>query len=307
MEAYAAALKGEASAPRIGTKRALPGTINALVIAYFTSPEYLSLSESTQSTYRNIIERFRREHGHRRVAHLHRDKIKEMLGNRVKTPSAARNWLRMVRMLMQLAIDLGLRSDDPTAGVKSFKIDSDGFKTWSTDEIEKYRKRHALGTRSRLALELLLNTAQRRSDVVRMGRQHIRDGILSIRQQKTGTLVEIPVLPELQEAIDAMPAENLTFLVTEAGNAFTANGFGNYFRDCADEAGIPKGFASHGLRKAAAVRFAEAGFTDHEIMAWGGWLTLKEVTRYTKAANRKKLALSGRDKLEARTSSGKPD
>jgi len=308
MTAYEAAMKGEA-APRIqiGANRTQPGTVAALVVAYFGSSQFLSLSPSTQATYRGIIERFRRDHGHRRVAHLQRDKLAEMLGNRVKTPSAANNWLRMVRMLMQLAIELGIRKDDPTLGIKTLKIRSDGFQIWGPEHIEKFRKRHAIGTKARLALELLLNTAQRRSDVVRMGRQHVRDDVLSIRQQKTGTLVEIPILPELQEALDAMPADHLTYLTTEHGRAFSAAGFGNWFRERCNEADLPKGYASHGLRKAAATRLADAGCTDHEIMAWGGWETLKEVQRYTKAANRKRLAQSGRAKLETRTSSGKPE
>jgi integrase len=58
--------------------------------------------------------------------------------------------------------------------------------------------------------------------------------------------------------------------------------------------------AAAGLRKAGATRLAEHG-TDHEIMAWGGWSSLKEVQRYTKAANRKRLALQGADKLKAGT------
>lgn len=308
MAAYDAAMKGEA-APRveIGASRTQVGTVAALVVAYFGSSQFLSLSPSTQATYRGIIERFRAEHGHRRVAHLQRDKLSVMLGNRVSTPSAANNWLRMVRMLMQLAIELGLRTDDPTLGIKTLKIRSDGFQIWAAEHIEQYRARHAIGTKARLALELLLNTAQRRSDVVRMGRQHVRDGILSIRQQKTGTLIEIPILPELRVALDAMPAEHLTYLTTEYGQAFTAAGFGNWFRQRCNEAGIQNGYASHGLRKAAATRLADAGCTDHEIMAWGGWETLKEVQRYTKAANRKRLAQSGRQKLETRTTSGKPD
>jgi hypothetical protein len=101
MAAYEAAMKGEA-APRIevGADRIKPGTVAALVVAYFNSPQFRSLSQSTQATYRGIIERFRADHGHRRVAHLQRDKLGEMLGNRANTPSAANNWLRMVRMLM---------------------------------------------------------------------------------------------------------------------------------------------------------------------------------------------------------------
>ena len=155
------------------------------------------------------------------------------------------------------------------------------------------------GTRpARLAFELLYGTAQRRGDVVRMGRQHVREECLSIRQQKTGELVEISVLPPLRAAIDACESGRLTFLTTEYGRPFTSAGFGNWFRERCNEAGIPDGYSAHGLRKAAATRLAEAGATDHELMAVSGWRTLKEVQRYTKAANRKRLDQSAADRLK---------
>jgi integrase len=305
MAAYEAALNGALPHKEIGEARSQPGTIAALVAAYFSSPQFKGLSPSTQATYRGIIERFRREHGHRRVATLQREKLAEMLGNRASTPSAANNWLRMVRMLMQFAIFINMRSDDPTRGIKTLKVRSAGFLTWGEDQIAAYRKTHALGTKARLALELLVNTGQRRSDVVRMGRQHIRDGILSLRQQKTGVLIEIPVLPEMQAALEAMPkSEHLTFLTTEFGKPFTAAGFGNWFRDRRKEVGLAKGYAAHGLRKAAATRHANSGATAHELMAWFGWTTLKEAERYTRAANRRRLAQAAMRKLTTGTPSG---
>jgi integrase len=178
---------------------------------------------------------------------------------------------------------------------------------WTDEHIAVYRRRHALGTRARLALELLYGTLQRRGDVVRLGRQHIQNGILSLRQQKTGAQVDIPVLPELQAAIDAMPtAEHLGFLITEFGRPFTAEGFGNWFRQQCSAASLPKNLSAHGLRKAGATRLAENGCTDHEIMAWGGWTSIREVQRYTKAANRKRLALQAAKKLRTGTQIGKP-
>ena len=115
--------------------------------------------------------------------------------------------------------------------------------------------------------------------------------------------MDIPVLDELREAIDAMPRTDahLTFLVTEFGKPFTAAGFGNWFRDQCNAAGLPKNLSFHGLRKAGATRFAEADCNDHEIMAWGGWTSLREVQRYTRGVNRKQLAMQAADKLKART------
>ena len=143
---------------------------------------------------------------------------------------------------------------------------------------------------------------QRRSDIVKLGPQHVQNGILSLRQQKTGADVDIPILPELRAAIDAMPkGGHLAFLATEDGKPFTAAGFSYWFGEMCKQAGVPKNLSAHGLRKAGATRLAENGCTDHEIMAWGGWKTLKEVQRYTQAVNRKWLALQAADKLKAGT------
>jgi hypothetical protein len=95
---------------------------------------------------------------------------------------------------------------------------------------------------------LLLFTAQRRSDVVKMGRQHIRNGVVHVRQQKTGAQLAIPVHPDLQAIVEATPSEHLTFLVTAYGKPFTAAGFGGWFRERCDEASLPKHCAAHGLR-----------------------------------------------------------
>lgn len=190
-----------------------------------------------------------------------------------------------------------MRTDDPTDKIKPLRITSPGHPAWSEADVSAFRKRHPSGTRARLAFEMALCTMQRRGDLVRMGRQHLQGGLLCIRQEKTGTTVEIPVLPDLQAELDKLPASQLTFLITDYGKAFTSAGFGNWFRDRAEEAGLPTGYNTHGLRKAGATRGAEAGWTDHEIMAWGGWTSLSEVQRYTRAANRRKLARSAVHKL----------
>jgi len=311
MEAYAAALDPQ-TAPKleIGANRTKPGTVDALVARYFRSADYTSLAKSTQATYGNIIERFRIEHGDKRVAKLGREHVKAMLAKKTHTPAAANNFLKMLRMMMTFAIDIGMRSDDPTIGVKRVRTRSEGHPVWTADDIADFRAKHPLGTRARLAMELGLNTMQRRGDLVRMGRQHLQSGpdgpTLAIRQQKTGTTIEIPVLSELQAALDKLPADQLTFLVTEGGKAFTAAGFGNWFREMCTQAGLPKGYNTHGLRKAGATRLADAGCGEFEIMSWGGWKSLSEVQRYTRAANRRKLARGVVHKLETGTSGGKP-
>jgi integrase len=139
------------------------------------------------------------------------------------------------------------------------------------------------------ALALLLYTAQRRSDVVGIGRQHIRDGVMHLRQKKTGAALAIPVHQELARIIAATPSDNLT-LLTSFGKTFTAAGFGNWFREQCNAAGLPRHCAAHGLRKAACRRLAEAGCSANLIAAISGHATLTEVARYTKAADQERMA-----------------
>lgn len=305
MQAYQQAL-----APKrrleIGGGKVQVGTVNDLVTRYFKSAEFLSLAKNTQRAYRGVLERFRAEHGDKRISKLEREHVKAMVAAKVETPTAANALLKMLRLIMPLAIDAKMRTDDPTIGVKRVRVTSEGHIEWSEQDIAAFRNRHAPGTRARLAMELALGTMQRRGDLVRLGRQHVQGGLLSIRQEKTRTQVEIPVLAELQAELGRLPADQLTFLLNEHGKAFRPSTFTDWFRKVCDEAGLPEKRSVHGLRKSGAIRLAEAGCTDHEIMAWGGWTSLSEVQRYTKKAKRRKLAQGAVLKLEARTTTDNP-
>ena len=105
----------------------------------------------------------------------------------------------------------------------------------------------------------------------------------------------LPVLPALRNIIDRSPCGDLTFLVTQFGKSFSVAGFGNWFRDRCNEAGL-KGIAAHGVRKAVLTMGAEDSLTDRELMAIAGHSTSKETTRYTRKAERAVMAPSGMEK-----------
>jgi integrase len=135
-----------------------------------------------------------------------------------------------------------------------------------------------------------------------MGPQHIRNGLLHVRQQKTGEPLQLPIFPELQAAIDAMPkGGHLTFLVTASGKPFSPAGFTNWFRDVCNEAGL-RGFSAHGLRKASMRRFAEAGCSVHEIAAFSGHKTLSEIAHYTRSVEQAALAREAMAKTRTKLS-----
>jgi integrase len=305
VEAYHAAL--ESAPPRI-VGRAKAGTWAALVQHYYASRSWLALSPQSQRTYRHILDRYVAAHGHRLVRQMEAKHVEAIIAAKASTPAAANKLRKMLGLLMRIGILHGYRKDNPVTAVKGMKIKSKGHKTWTDDEIATFEAHHPFGTEARLALSLLLCTGQRRSDVVRMGREHLSDGIITIAQAKTGEVVSIPILPALQKVLDEVQRRRITptFIVTEYGHAFTEAGFTNKFRDWVIAAGLPKGLSPHGLRKAFCRVAAEAGLTPHQIMSISGHRTLAEVTRYTAAADKKKLAVEGMRMIEKRMEFGNP-
>jgi integrase len=291
--AYNAALASLA-VHEVGQDRSAPGTVGTAIAAYYRDNSFLALASSTQKMRRAILERFREEHGKKRLALMERTHVAKILG--AKKPFAARNWLKTLRGLMDFAVAVGLRTNDPTVGIEPAKGRAGRIHTWSEPEIAQYEACHPIGSRARLAMALLLYTGQRRSDVVRMGPQHVRGGRISVRQQKTGTTLEIPLHPRLAEILAASPPGNLAFLVTSTGAPFSAAGFGNLIREWCDEAGLPQ-CSAHGLRKAQCRRLAEAGCTAPEIAAVSGHKSLSEVQRYIEKANQAILASAAIAKL----------
>ena len=274
-----------------GIRRTVPGTINALLVDYYESPEFRQLADGTRKVYKATLERIvRSKNGDKQVKSLTRQGI-IALRDRLE-PHASNTFLRAIRHLCRYAVERAKLEHDPTSGLRKAKSKrTDGFHTWTVEEVEQFEARHPLGTKPHLALALLLYTAQRRSDIVKLGRQHEADGgtSLRLRQKKGGEWLTLPIVAPLRAAIDATPTKGLTYIETAHGRPFSGAGFGNWFRDRCDEAGLPQ-CSAHGLRKAAATRLADAGATSHEIQSITGHKTLSEVERYTKAANQKRLA-----------------
>ena len=197
---------------------------------------------------------------------------------------------------MGFAMDEGMIEVDPTARVKDIKTKSNGLHSWTEEEIAAFEACHPVGTKARLALALLIYTAQRRADVVLMGPQHLRVGLngteLYVKQQKTGTeLLSRWCLT--CSGCSTQRRAGPSFLTTAYGQPFTAAGFGGWFRERCDEARLPEGCAAHGLRKAACRRLAEARCSASQIAAISGHKTLREVQRYVEAADKARLARSG--------------
>ena len=281
------------------------GSLGWLIASYYRSPEYRRLAERTQYVQRNVIEKLREQHGHRPAATLDAAAVRKLMSKKADTPHAANYLLRMLRALMGHAINLGIRTADPTRDVKKYaEAGGDGFHTWDEGEIAQFMATHPPGSPARLAFALMLYVAAARVDATRLGWQNVKDGRIGYRREKTRkktpVLVDVPIHPELAAELERLPPGRMTFLETCQGRARSSNGLGNAMRRWCDQAGLSE-CTSHGLRKACARRLAEAGATPSMIAAVTGHTTLKEVSRYTAAADRSGLAEKAMDRLGAAT------
>lgn len=270
-------------------ERARPGSFDDLIARFYRSPAFAGISAQTQRIYRGELERFRALYGSRSAATMTAQHVSGLMAKMQDTPSAANNLKKRLGQLFDFAILIGLRTDNPARVVRSIRIRGRGYLTWQDEQIEAFEKRWPLGTKQRLALDLALYTAQRRSDVHRMGPQHVSGDCIRVTQVKTGKAMVIPIHPRLAASIAATPSGHLAFIVTRSGKPFTRAGIGGWFRDACDAAGL-QGYSMHGLRKAASRRLAELGLSNQLIKSITGHTSDAEVARYTRDAEQARLA-----------------
>ena len=261
MAAYQAALTGLTATPTlIGEARTVAGTVQALVAAYLDcSPDRLRhlkrwpLKPSARAaTSWKIFARstankrvFRTEVNGRRIMLLTREHMQKIVNEKAGTPFAQRNFLNTVRAMFSWAMKEGRIPDDPTLGVKRVKLKTTGYKTWSEADIERFEHTHPIGTRARLAFALLLvhrPTSQRRGQAGSPAHPPRRPNNRSGQnRRRRGGASRNSRTPEAARDHRCDADRGIkTFLVTHFGKPYTAPGFGNWFREMCDDAGLPE-------------------------------------------------------------------
>lgn len=282
-------------------------TLGWLIEKYRESQQYAELARETRKQFRYQLRRMVERAGQAPLSELTPESIVRGRDSRRLKPSDANKYLRCSKKLFAFAVEHGWMRHNPAQGVAKVPLPNRriGFLAWTEDDLDRYERRWPVGTRERLAMDLLIYTGVRRSDVVRLGPQFMRrNGEIVIRTEKSvsaGNPIEvtIPILPPLARSIAATKTGDRTFLVTMRGTPFVKESFGTWFKAACKAAGIDDaGKASHGLRKVAATRAAEAGATEAELNAMFGWTEGSgEAAHYTRTVNRGKLARSGAAKL----------
>jgi integrase len=211
-------------APAELRKNAVVGSLEWLWKRYRETTAWTALSLATRKQRENIMRGVLKQSGHEQATAIKRQHVVAGRDRRADTPAQARNFLDAVRGLFRWAVDAGHVKTDPASGVKNpARPKTAGFPVWTEDDVERYEKRWPIGTKERVWLAVLLYTGLRRGDAVRLGRQHVRDGVATIRTEKTGVTVTIPILPALDEILRAGPCTDLAFICGENGGPLGRN------------------------------------------------------------------------------------
>ncbi|WP_197711525.1 tyrosine-type recombinase/integrase [Bradyrhizobium vignae] len=300
MVAYEAARSGAPKAAQAGTT---VGTWRWLCTKYFGEcADYKLLDPRTRHVRRLVLEatfkepvapgspRFFRDMP---LSKMTADAIEVLRDRKLAFPEAANARVKAIRQVFKFGVLKKHAQFNPARDVPYIRTGSSGYHTWTIDEVRQFEKYHPVGSKARLAFALLLFTGQRRADIVRFGKQHVKEERLSFtqhkgRNRKPKRLV-LPLLPSLRALIDASPTGDLTFLVNEFGKPFSDAGFGNKFRAWCNEAGL-RHCTAHGLRKAGAVIAANNGATSRQLMALFGWDSIRMAELYTRQADQRRLA-----------------
>jgi len=245
LAAYQEAIVQNGTPNRQGGFKDGVGSLAWLIARYRDSLAWEQLAVATRRQRENIFLQVIKTAGNEPFTAITRKTIIEGIDRRKASPFAAKDFLKAMRGLFSWALDAEHVKTNPTIDIVAPVPRTEGFHVWTEDEIDRFEARWPIGTRERLAIAILLYTGLRRGDAARLGPQHVKDRVITIRTEKTNTLVVIPVLPILADIIAATPTGDLAFITTKGKDSF-----GQWFIRACRAAEVPG--TAHGLRKAGA-------------------------------------------------------
>lgn len=270
-------------------------------------PEWQALGPDIRIAQTRIIERFLQTplvdgeamlFADVAVEFLKRKHVKALLAARSDTPHAASHLLRVIRKLVGVALDQEWIEHDPTYRM-NYRPGYKGWKAWPDEMLDRFEARWPIGTTPRLVYSIALYFGHRRGDVSKVKPADLRIAFANVVQQKTGKALVLPIHPNLQDAIDAIPdiETRETVVLTHWGKPFSAKSLTGKMARWTKAAGIPPGYTLHGLRKTLGKALAEYEATTRQLMGMLGHDNIEHAELYSREAEQKKLAIAAMGKL----------
>jgi len=289
MRAYQAALK-ESSQAAFNAEKSLDWVCDR----YLRSVTFQSFEESTKRRKRAVLEEIcdittgeGKRIGTFPYESMSSASVRKIRDMKKDKPESANYRLKQLSALFSWAVTNELAKTNPVAGVEKLKSNGKGYYPWTENDLDRFESQYPIGSQERLSMSIMLYLGVRRSDAVQLGPQHesssgesLQFTVFKGRKRHPKTLI-LPILPELRRILDASSIGKTAYLLTTRGEPWgSADSFGNWFRDRCRAAGLPD-CSPHGLRKLGATRCAEAGASEHQLMAIFGWDTSGVAKIYT--------------------------
>jgi len=279
---------------------AAPKTFEWLVKLYERSPEFKRKSENTRRLYTRHLgyanENFRNALGQswplQVITAEHAIIIRDKFADK---PGTANAILKSLGALYKWASRPGRHYVVGSIVAEIEPLEMGEHKPWPEWLIEEALVDPAV----RLPAALLYYLGQRIGDTVKLGRQNMARGLITLTQEKTGTTLAIAIHKRLAEIIESdVPKGQMVFLLAEKGTPVTESGLRQRLQKWAkDKHG--QDIVPHGLRKNAVNALLEAGCSTAEVSAITGQ-DLKTIEHYAKERDREHLGRSAILKFEAR-------
>lgn len=273
------------------SRRVKVGSVEAVANVYRANAAFKNLAPSTRQDYDNRLKLICSLWGNQPITAIQRKHVMALQDRFTDKPATADRMVTVLRVLLAFAVKREMRTDNPAVGIGKLRKPSqvEGHKLWPDWAIEKFRSVHD-GNMMGMALTLGLYTGQREGDVLRMRWSDIKAGYITVKQGKTGTVLELRLHRNLVAALEGTEKRGPFILTTERARPFTASNFRHHFAKAVKAAGLGGlGYSFHGLRYTAAVTLADLGLSTHQIAAVTGHKSLAMIAKYTRGAEQRRL------------------
>jgi integrase len=294
-------------------RAALPGTLGMLIDAYRSSPFWADLRPATRLSYDRAFDVLRPlrdmplinfKPGW--VAAL-RDEIGQKRGRWM-----ANNVRAVLSILAEFGREKELLAENPVSGIRRLRRDRAKPKQnrpWSGAECRIVLD--AAPAYLRVPIALAMFAGFRKSDVLRVTKAAVCNGMISVLTAKREVAVTMPIHPILAEILASAPQHGaVTLAANSHGQPWTESGYNSTFGkfiDRLEQGGkIAPGLTMHGLRHTLGTRLREAGADLDDIRRLLGQKTLSMAQHYSETADRSdeaREAVARLDMLGNRTSS----
>ena len=280
-------------------RKVVSRNFGALIDSYRKSPRYRNLKPRTGLDYDKHLDWFREIMGEANPTKMQRKDVIRLRDANAEKAYFANYSLRVLRILMEHCVDLGWRDTNPARGVPEIKTTKKEREPWPRELLEAYRDACGLGSRERLVMELCVGTGQRIGDVLEMRWSDIQDGGFLIKQSKTGKELWVPILRELEAALEAASRNSVYLLTNEQGtNRWSYRGASAAVRRVRSRIGALD-YDIHSWRYNAACELVEAGCGDDLVASVTGQSPAM-VLHYTKKVRQRVRAIAAQKLREER-------